>query len=118
MPLTTIPIGHEVLNIGLVWLYGTPYDLATKIILTVVVAAKFACFFFGAFVIGCDNPKLRNVLLTSCALINGGLVAFSIITSSWMLLINNAVLLVLLVVWPYIAISDITITFGKGREER
>ncbi len=118
MPLTIVPIGLEVLNIGHVWLYEMSFDLATKIILTVAIIAKFACYFSGVLVIRCDNPKLRNVLLASCALINGGIIAFSIITGLWMLLINNAVFLALLVMWSYVAISDITITFLKGREEK
>lgn len=115
MPLTTIPIALEVLNFGLVWLYGTPYDLTTKIILTVAFVLKFACYFSGALIIGLDNPKLRNVLLALCALLNGGVIAFSIITSSWMLLINNAVLLVLLVVWSFLAVFEITWTWGEKK---
>lgn len=89
MPLTTILIGLEVLKLALV------------------------CCFLGALVIGVDNPKIRNVLLALCILVNGGVIAFSIGTGSQMLLINNAVLLVLLVVWSFLTVFEIKRTWGE-----
>lgn len=65
------------------------------------------------FPIGLDNIKLRNVLLAICALINGGIIAFSIITSARMPSVNNAILLIMLVVCSFIAVFDITWTWGK-----
>lgn len=112
MPLTTIPIALEVLNLALVWGTNMPYDTVTKIILTVAIVAKFVFFFFGALVIGVDNPKLRNALLALCTLVNGGIIAFSISTGSQMLLINNAVLLILLVVWSFLTVFEIKWTWG------
>lgn len=115
MPLITFPIGLEVLNFLLIWpsMAEAPFGLWSKIILSVAFVAKFACYFSGALVIGIDNPKLRNVLLALCGLINGGVIAFSIITGAWMLLVNNAILLIMLVVWSFMAVFDVTLTWGK-----
>lgn len=112
MLLTTIPMGINVLSLFGVW-YGQPFDLLTQIILTIAIIAKFICCFSGAYMIGLDNPKLRNVLLALCVLMNGGIIAFSIITNSQMLLINNAVLLVLLVVWSFLMVLKTTRTWGE-----
>lgn len=115
MPLTTFPIGLEVLNFLLIWLSmaEAPFGLWAKIILSVVFIAKFASYFSGALMIGEDNPKLRNFLLVLSALLNLGVVVFFIITGAWMLLINNAILLIMLVVWSFVAVFDITWTWGK-----
>ena len=118
MPLTTIPIGLEVLNLLFVWssiFHNVPLGLWTKIILTVAFVVKFACYFFGALVIGIDNPKLRNVLLALCVLINAGIIAYSIISGVRMLLINNAVLLGLLVVWSFLSVFEISWVWGKKK---
>lgn len=113
MPLIVVPLGLEVLNIGLVFLVGSPYDSMTKILLTIGIVAKFICYFMAAIVLDEGTAKIRNLLLGTCALVNGGIIAFSIITNSFMLLINNAVLLVLLVVWSCLTVFDITWTWGK-----
>lgn len=113
MPLIVVPLGLEVLNFGLVFLVGNPYDSMTKTLLTIGIIVKFICYFVAALDLDVGTAKIRNLLLTICALANGGIIAFSIVTNSFMLLINNAVLLVLLVVWSCLTVFDITWTWGK-----
>lgn len=115
MPLTTIPIGLEVLNFLLIWpsMAEAPFGLWAKIILSVAFVAKFACYFSGALYFDEGSPILRRIMLVLSALINVGVVVYSIITGAWMLLINNAILLIMLIVWSFIAVFDITWTWGK-----
>ena len=113
MPLIVIPLGLEALNFGLIFLVGSPYDSMTKILLTIGIIVKFICYFVVATDLDEGVGKIRNFLLGICALANGVIIAFSIITNSFMLLINNVVLLVLLVVWSCLTVFDITWTWGK-----
>jgi len=115
MPLTTIPIGLEVLNFLLIWPAAAeaPFGLWAKIILSVAFVAKFACYFSEALYFDEGSPIFRRIMLVLSALINVGVVIYSIMTGAWMLLINNAILLILLVVWSFIAVFDITWTWGK-----
>jgi len=113
MPLIVVPLGLEVLNFGLIFLGGNPYDSMTKTLLTIGIIVKFICYFVAAVDLDVGTAKTRNLLLGICALVNGGMIAFSIVTNSFMLLINNAVLLVLLVVWSCLTVFDITWTWGK-----
>lgn len=108
MPLTTFPIGLELLNFLLVWsaFAEGSLDITAKVILSAAFVAKFVCYFVGADVVGIDKPKLRNLLLALSALINGGVIAFSVISGAWMLLVNNAILLVMLVVWYFVSEFD------------
>ena len=113
MPLIVVPLGLEILNFGLIFLIGSSYDSMTKILLTIGIIVKFICYFVAAIDLDEGAAKIRNFLLGICALVNGGIIAFSIVTNSYMLLINNAVLLVLLVVWSWLTVFDITWTWGK-----
>ena len=115
MPLTTLPIGLEVSNFLLIWpsVAEVPFSLWAKIILSVVFIAMFAFYFSGALCIDEGSPILRRMMLALSALVNIGVVVCSIITGAWLLLINNAVLLVLLVVWSWLTVFDITWTWGK-----
>ena len=115
MPLTTFPIGLEVLNFLLIWTSAAeaPFGLWAKIILSVAFVAKFAFYFSGALCIDEGSPVLRRMMLVVSALINIGVVVYSIITGAWLLLINNAILLIMLIVWSFVAVFDITWTWGK-----
>lgn len=113
MPLIVVPMGLEVLNFALVWISGSTFDFTTKILLAIGIVIKFACYFVAAIILDDGEPRKRNVLISMCALVNGALVAFSILANSFTLLINNAVLLVLLVVWSCLTVFDIRWTWGK-----
>lgn len=113
MPLATLPISLEVLNIALVWIMPNSFDYPTKTLLLLAIILKFAFYFVAETFIGCDRPALQKLLILACALTNGGVIAFSIAAGSQMLMINNAVLLVLLVVWSFLTVFDITWTWGK-----
>ncbi len=113
MPMIVVPLGLELLNFGLIFLVESPYDSTTKTLLTVGIIIKFICYFVAAINWGEGTARIRNFLLGISALVNGGLIVFSIITNSFMLLINNVVLLVLLVVWSWLTVFDITWTWGK-----
>ena len=113
MPTIVAPMGLEVLNIALVWLSVGQCDITAKILLTLSVIIRFGCYFVTAVVLDAESQKLRKLFLCVCALIGGIMIAFSLTTNSFALLINNAVLLVLLVVWSFLTVFDITWTWGK-----
>ena len=113
MPTIVAPMGLEVLNIALVWLSKGQCDTTAKILLTLSIIIQFACYFVTAVVLDVESQKLRKRLLCVYAVIGGVLIAFSLTTNSFALLINNAVLLVLLVVWPFLTVFDILWTWGK-----
>lgn len=113
MPLAMLSIGLESLNIALVWVMPNLFDYATKMLLSLAIMLKLAFCFVAVTVIGRDRPLLQKNLIVPCVLTNACVIAFSIITGSQMLMINNAVLLALLVVWSFLAVFEISWRWGK-----
>lgn len=109
MPLSTVLIGLEFFNIASIWFADSSIDLAAKMCLTVAFVATYIC---STIMFGTEKPVLFNTMLVASALLNCGVIAFSVVTRSWLLLINNAFILVFLTVWTMFAV------FGNIRIRR
>ena len=111
MPLTVIPLAINIMIGGAVWGSGLP--TAAKVVITVLLVAKFFIYFYSALM--ADSDLVRNVGLIVCGLLNLGGVIYTAVQGIWTATIPFATLLVLLIVWRVFP----TINFSRkgGKEE-
>lgn len=103
MPFTVIPMAINIMSGIALWM--TDLSLTEKIIITALIALKYAAFFYGALMAEADSIA-KYISLGMCATINIGLVIYTIITSQWTVTIGIAIILLLLI-WslPMISIT-------------
>ena len=111
MPLKVIPLAINIMIGGAVW--GSELPTAAKVVITVLLVAKFFIYFYSALM--ADSDLVRNVGLIVCGLLNLGGVIYTAVQGIWTATIPFATLLVLLIVWRVFP----TINFSRkgGKEE-
>lgn len=111
MPLTIIPIAFNFVIGGAIWM--SELSTPIKIIITVLLIAKFITYFYSALV--ADSDLVRNIGLVACGVLNLGGVVYTAIEGIWTATVPFAALLVLLIVWRVLPM----INFSKkgGKEE-
>ena len=112
MPLTIIPMAINLMTGFALW--QTELSTAEKIIITIFIVLKFATYFYSALMAdACSAP--RYIGLGICALINIGLLIYTLVASQWTVAIGVAMCLILLIIWTLPAVFS----FGKkdGNEQ-
>ncbi len=109
MPLTVIPMAINIMIGGAIWI--SELSTATKVIITVLLVAKFFIYFYSALM--ADSDLVRNVGLIICGLLNLGGIIYTAIQGIWTATIPFATLLVLLVVWRVLPTIDFSRKDGK-----
>lgn len=95
MVLTVIPLALNVLTGFAVWM--SDLSLVAKIVITVILVAKFGTYFYTALMDGDDRQ--RSIGLVACATVNVLLVAFFAWKAVWTAIPGCAILAVLAIVW-------------------
>jgi len=109
MPLTVIPLAINIMIGGAIWI--SELSITLKVIITILLVAKFATYFFSALM--ADSDLVRNVGLIVCGLLNLGGIIYTAIQGIWTATIPFATLLVLLVVWRVLPTIDFSRKDGK-----
>jgi len=112
MPLTIIPMAINLMTGFALW--QTELSTTAKIIITIFIVLKFATYFYSALMAdACSAP--RYIGLGICALINIGLLIYTLVASQWTVAIGVAMCLILLIIWTLPAVFS----FGKkdGNEQ-
>lgn len=99
MTLTVIPMALNVLTGIAVWM--SELSLAAKIVITIILVAKFGTYFYTALMDATDRKK--SIGLVTCAAVNVLLVAFFVWKSVWTAIPGCAILAILAVVWGSIS---------------
>lgn len=112
MPFTVIPMAINIMSGIALW--QTNLSLTVKIVVTALLVLKYATFFYSALMADACSVQ-RYIGLGICALINTGLLIYTIITSQWTVTIGVAACLILLIIWSLAAVFS----FGKkeGNEQ-
>lgn len=95
MVLTVIPLALNVLTGVTVWM--SDLSLVAKIVITVILVAKFGTYFYTALMDG--NDRQRSIGLVACVVVNMLLVAFFVWEAVWTAIPGCAILAVLAIVW-------------------
>lgn len=95
MVLTVIPMALNVLTGVAVWM--SDLSLLAKIIITIILVAKFGTYFYTALIDATDRK--RSIGLVGCAVANVLLVAFFVWKAIWTAIPGCAILAVLAIVW-------------------
>jgi len=101
MPLTIIPMAINLMT-GIV-LWQTELTLLAKIVITVFIVLKFAAYFYSALMADACSAQ-KYIGLGICALMNVGLLIYTLIMSQWTIAIGIALCLILLVIWSLPAV--------------
>lgn len=105
MPITTSAIGlNIILGVG-VWISQLP--VSVKIVLTVVLVAKFFLFFFAVWF--AEEEKIRKAGTTICIILNCAIAIYAGLMREFYILVSAAILLAALLVWSFAAIFDFEI---------
>lgn len=107
MPLTLIPLAINFLSGFMLW--QTDLSVTAKIIITICIVAKYAAFFYS--VLMAEPGAIRYIGLAICAVINIGLLIFTIANSLWTVVVGIAMTLILLIIWSLPAV------FSLGKKE-
>lgn len=95
MVLTVIPLALNVLTGVAVWM--SDLSLVAKIVITVILVAKFGTYFYTALMDGADRQ--RSFGLIACVVANLLLVAFFVWKAVWTAIPGCAILVILAIVW-------------------
>ncbi len=109
MPLTIIPMAINLMTGFMLW--QSALSLAAKIIITLLIVLKYASFSYTALIAEPDYSRYVCVLV--CAVLNIGLLIYSIVISEWYILTWIAMCLILLVIWSMVAVFDFEKKEGK-----
>jgi len=99
MVLTTIPLALNALACVTVWMSDLP--VIGKIVITVILVAKFSTYFYTALMDSSD--RARSFGLISCIVANALLVAFFVWKAIWYAILPCVVLIILAIVWGSIS---------------
>lgn len=99
MVLTIIPLALNALAGVTVWMSNLP--LTGKIVITVILIAKFSTYFYTALMDSSD--RARSFGLVTCILVNALLVAFFVWKAIWYAILPCVVLIILAIVWGSIS---------------
>lgn len=99
MVLTVIPMALNALACATVWM--SELSLLSKIIITVVLVAKFATYFVTALMDSSDRG--RSFGLAACIAANAFLVGFFVWKAIWYAILPCVVLIILAIVWGSIS---------------
>lgn len=95
MVLTVIPLALNILTGIAVWM--SELSLFAKIIITIILVAKFGTYFYTALMDATDRKKSFG--LVACATVNILLVAFFVWKAVWTAIAGCAILAILAIVW-------------------
>ncbi len=95
MVLTVIPLALNALTGVTVWI--SDLSLAAKIIITIILVAKFGTYFYTALMDATDRTK--SIGLVTCAAANVLLIAYFVWKAVWTAIPSCAILAVLAIVW-------------------
>lgn len=109
MPLTVIPLAINIMIGAVIWI--SELSITLKVIITVLLMAKFATYFYSALM--ADSDLVRNIGLIVCGLLNLGGIIYTAIQGIWTATIPFATLLVLLVAWRVLPMIDFSRKDGK-----
>lgn len=99
MVLTVIPMALNALTCVVVWMSDLP--LVSKIIITLILVAKFSTYFCTALMDASD--RARSFGLVACIVANALLVAFFVWKAIWFAILPCVSLIILAVVWGSIS---------------
>lgn len=99
MVLTTIPLALNALTCVTVWMSDLP--IVSKIVITVILIAKFSTYFYTALMDASD--RVRSFGLVACIVVNALLVAFFAWKATWHAVPSSVILIVLALVWGSIS---------------
>ncbi len=102
MPLTLVPMIINAMIGGAIWV--STLSTTAKIIITVLLVAKFALYFYSALI--ADSDVIKYIGLAICALMNGAGIIFTAINGIWTAMVPFIVILVLLIVWTSTSIGN------------
>lgn len=94
MVLTVIPLFLNMLTGVAVWM--SDLSLAAKIVITVILIAKFGVYFYTALMD--DNDRHRSIGFVTCAAVNVLLIAFFVWKAVWTAIAGCVLLAVLAIV--------------------
>lgn len=95
MVLTVIPLALNVLTGITLWM--SDLSLAAKIVITIILVAKFGTYFYTALMDATDRTK--SIGLVTCAAANMLLTAYFVWKATWTAIPGCAILAVLAIVW-------------------
>lgn len=102
MPLTLIPMLLNFMTGFAVWYYDI--GITPKVILTIVLVLKFSCYFYSVLI--SDTEWIRKAGCIICVLLNVGIIITAALLSAWIILINSAITLGILLLWSCAAVFD------------
>lgn len=108
MPITTIPLVFNLITGMMIWYSDVP--TSAKIILTVLVVAKYLLFFFIALISESDFTKRIGVIVGVA--LNAAVISIALANSVSIIAVSTGVTLGLLLLW-YIVTS---FSISKGEE--
>lgn len=95
MPLTLIPLAINTLSVFMLW--NTEISITAKIIMTLLIVLKYSVYFYSVLI--AEPGIIRYLGLAFCAIVNIGLLVYTIVNSLWTVTIGIAITLVLLIIW-------------------
>lgn len=111
MPIAFIPLIFNFVTGFAVWYSEINVKVKVKVILTIALVVKYACYFYSALIV--DNKIAKRMGLIVCALLNVGMIAIAVILSAWIVLINCSIILALIIVWSHAVVLDFIKKDGK-----
>lgn len=111
MSFTTVSPALNAASIVAVWM--SEISITAKIVLTVLLVAKCALFFYSAWM--SDSERFRKVGVSLCILVNVALIAYGLLCSAYHIVVTVAVMLLVLLVWSFATVYDFAF---KKQEEK
>ncbi len=102
MPLTIIPLAINFMIGGAIWM--SQISITMKIIITVLLVAKFALYFWSVFF--ADPGYQRGIGLAIVAVMNGAGIVFTALNGLWTAMVPFIIILVLLIIWCSASIGN------------
>lgn len=95
MPFTIIPLAINTLSVFMLW--NTETSITAKIIVIFIFVLKYSVYFHS--VLMAESGIIRYYGLAFCAMVNIGLLIYTIINSLWTVTTGIVITLVLLIIW-------------------
>lgn len=104
MPFTTVSIALNTVAGVAVWL--SDISLAAKIVISVLLVAKCALFFYSAWM--SESERFRKIGVSLCIIANVALIAYGFWVAAYHIVVTVAVTLIVLLVWSLATVYDFT----------
>ncbi len=95
MILTVLPMSLNLITGVALWM--SDLSLLPKIIITIILVAKFALYFYTALMAGSDRAKSFGLI--TCVAANIALVVYFVVNAVWNAILGCAALAILALVW-------------------